>query len=192
MSKLESMNFRMVGVAPLLVHNERLANPLSPEATRLRKITSKRAKEPQDYEEMTRAEFDGGLYIDQDGPYLPSTWILAVLRSGAKEFKKGQHVGRGILILDDVFRIQYPRMEEIKTADQLWAAGFYDQRMVGNKTNRVLRTRPRFDRWALDVTLEHMPDVITRDDILRALDVAGTKLGFGDYRPRFGRFIVEL
>lgn len=189
--ELERFGFRMTGVQPLLIHNEQLANPLAPITMRMKTLTSKRKKLDEDFMEIARTEFEGGLYIDKNGPYLPNTWISATIREGAKAMRKGEATTRGILFLDDLFYLEYPGMEKVKTVQQLWDAGFYDQRMVGNQKNRVLRTRPRFDNWALDVRLFYMPKVIEKEDIMRALKRAGAELGFGDYRQRFGKFVVE-
>ena len=55
---------------------------------------------------------------------------------------------------------------------------------------RTVRERPRLDAWELEFTLEILNDDLPSDVVKNALDDAGRESGIGDYRPRFGRFIV--
>lgn len=178
----------LVGTNDLLMHNERLANPMDPAKKRLSALTGKRGKTDDDHALIARAEFDGGLYIDDDGPFVPSHWITAMIRDGAKQMKLGKAVTQGVFISIDSFPLQY---EGPRTADGLWEGGFFDQRMVGNQKVRVLRTRPRFPNWSLAIEIEYDPSVFDTRQLIQIMDVAGKKIGLGDYRPRFGRFLVE-
>lgn len=57
---------------------------------------------------------------------------------------------------------------------------------------RVMRHRPRLAEWRAEFTLTVLDDDdIPLDVLSNILTDAGTKKGVGDYRPRFGRFIVE-
>lgn len=56
---------------------------------------------------------------------------------------------------------------------------------------RVIRWRPRFNKWKLKFVIDILDDdnvsIPTLKDILER---AGATKGIGDYRPRFGRFMV--
>lgn len=186
---LPSLAFRIVGEAPLLMHNERLASPISAESQRLKALTGKRSKTDDDYRQIARAEFDGGLYIDERGPFIPDHWITAMMRDSGKLRKQGKAVTQGVLCTDDGFPLDI-RLKRA-SADRLWDEGFYDQRMVGNQKARVLRTRPRFDTWAVSCVVTYDASIFNERDLREILEVAGQKVGLGDYRPRFGRFRVE-
>jgi len=60
--------------------------------------------------------------------------------------------------------------------------------------NRVLRHRPRFDRWALSFTLELDEDMMSPKLLRAIVDDAGKRIGLGDFRldrkGPFGRFVV--
>lgn len=66
-----------------------------------------------------------------------------------------------------------------------------DTRGVVIQRARVLKWRPRFNSWKLRFTIDILDDdnisVVTLKEILER---AGQTKGIGDYRPRFGRFIV--
>ena len=54
--------------------------------------------------------------------------------------------------------------------------------------NRVTRTRPYFKDWAVDAEGMFDPAVISVDELREIAQTAGTMIGLGDWRPRFGRF----
>jgi hypothetical protein len=55
-----------------------------------------------------------------------------------------------------------------------------------------MRTRPIFATWAVDVAVDYMDDVVTRDQVIDAMGIAGLQVGLGDFRPRYGRFETEV
>ena len=54
---LSSLTFRCVGIAPLLMHNGSLANPLNPKVKEMKEITSLRKKTDENHLELQRLEF---------------------------------------------------------------------------------------------------------------------------------------
>lgn len=184
--RLGQIGFHFVGIAPLLMHNERLANPMDPATKRLKALTSKRKKTDEDQAMIARAEFDGALYIDQDGPFVPDHWVMALLRDAGKLIKLGKAITQGVLIQTDKFPLELTT--PLHTAEELWEAGCYDQRMVGNQRARILRTRPRFNDWQIRGDIFYDQSMFDDRQLLQIMDLAGVKIGLGDYRPRFGRF----
>jgi hypothetical protein len=56
---------------------------------------------------------------------------------------------------------------------------------------RVVRIRPTFKSgWELSFIIEVMDDQIQPELVNDVLTLAGKTVGIGDYRPRFGRFMV--
>ena len=51
-----------------------------------------------------------------------------------------------------------------------------------------MRTRPRFDDWAAEVKVHYQPELLNPAGIDRFMETAGSTIGIGDWRPRFGRF----
>jgi len=97
----------LIGEQPgLLLHNGELANPLNPIVKEMKKISGKRSKTEADYEELARLEFQGGLYMGQDGPVIPATCIEAMLINGAKKSKEGPKAKVGIFVTKNA-RLEY-------------------------------------------------------------------------------------
>ncbi len=67
--------FRIVGVSPLLMKNGQTADPLNVYAKAVAEISKKRNKTEADHLELSRREFFGALYIDQNGPFIPAVNI---------------------------------------------------------------------------------------------------------------------
>lgn len=181
----------IVGTMPLLMHNAQLSDPLATITKQLKKVSGKRIKTEADHEEMARIEFEGGLYWDEEfGPYVPGANIHACLLKAAKMTRQGPAIERGVVVINEVHPLAYngPR-----TVDELWKDKNYVSRLsVGVTTSRVMRTRPQFRQWALESDLIVDDGQLDLDQITSIADKAGQMIGLGDYRPRFGRFDVEV
>lgn len=180
----------LTGSASLLMHNSRLSNPLDPATKALKKYTGKRNKTDEDHEQIARLEFAGGLYLDPDvGPFIPGENVMRCLVDGAKLTKMGVKVTRGVFIKTDVNPLSYngPRGEQ-----ELWDAGWRHMASVKVGTSRTMRCRPQFHEWAVQAEGVADPSVLELDDLTTIADNAGSFIGLGDWRPRFGRFTATV
>lgn len=186
---MKTATIKIKGVKPLLMHNEQLANPLSEASRALKAVTKKKGKTDADFEEAAELEFQGGLYFHkEDGPYLPDRVIRSALIHAARKLKQGRAFEEGVEYPFERYRLEY---EGPRTIAGLWKGKFYDQRMVGNQNVRILRTRPRFDRWSCDVEIMFDETMIDDRVLEQVVKRAGT-LGLCDYRPLFGGFTAEV
>lgn len=181
----------ITGTATLLMHNSRLANPLDPATKALKAVTSKRGKTDDNHEEIARLEHAGSLYFDRDiGPYLPADNIWRALYDAAKKSKRGVRVKEGVFITTDVNPIAY---EGPRTIDGLWAdENFRHLASAKVGMQRVMRCRPQFRAWkcrASGVLDTAQLDIAELHDIA---DTAGSLIGLGDWRPRYGRFTASI
>ncbi len=193
---MDKITFRFTGNSPLMMHSDRGANPLDPQAKEMKKLTSQRQKTDDIHEAIARMEWELGMYFDKasHGPYIPTANLRATMVEGAKFNKLGQAMKRATLILVEKAKLEYtgPR-----TIPDLWDAGEYrDVRSVVVGTARVMRCRPVFPcPWSVSFELMYDPTVIQRPTIITAAEAAGNLVGLGDCRPNcggsFGRFTVE-
>lgn len=60
---------------------------------------------------------------------------------------------------------------------------------------RILRHRPMFDEWIIELTLQIETDLIDANTVRKIMDDAGNYVGIGDFRPAkkgpYGRFRVD-
>lgn len=183
--------------SPLLMHNERLADPIDPYTRSLAELTGKRKKTERDHEEIGRREFVGGGYwmIDegptgsQAEPYIPTWNIIRCLQEAATRHKLGKHVVSGIIPIQEETPLLY---DGPRDADALWKSGvFHSRKGVGVGQSRVIRTRPCFADWKVVTELELDLTILDPDTVNLIAQQAGMYKGLGDARPRFGRFKGE-
>jgi len=147
-------------------------------------------KTEADMEEISKLSFLGGLYLNKDKQVIiPSHLVEATLVCAARKTKLGKQATGAISIMNDaVLKYDGPTDLEELFADD-------DHRftnMVVVQRNRVTRTRPMFKNWEASFELQYDEAILDEAQIKEILVTAGNQIGFGDWRPRFGLFNVEV
>ena len=132
-------------------------------------------------------------YRNEDGfLYQPSEHILGALIKAAANFtfegKKSfkDVIKAGVIVEPERMPLLDDGGKQRKTWDEIDARGVVVQRA------RVVRWRPRFNKWKIQFGLQIInDDQLSPETLKEILDYAG-RIGIGDYRPRFGRFQVTL
>jgi hypothetical protein len=189
---METVTYRLTGTCPLLMHNERLANPFDPIVREMKKITAKKNKKTdEDTEALYRLEWEGGLYFDEKlGPYLPGWNIHKAIVEAAKLTRHGKDIDRGVQVMDGKAKLLYdgPRKVEAMFND----GRFIDVRGVKVGKAKPMRARPKFEAWACEFTVAVDTATINVEEVTRIINDAGSKTGIGDFRQRYGRFTAEV
>lgn len=186
----KQVTLRIIGLTPLVVHNGQLADPLNKFSKAMKDVTGKRKKVDADHEELARLEFLGGLYLKESRPYMPGVALEAMMISAAKKQRNGADFKAGMIIEDSPF-IEY---DGPKSPDEMWLDEKF-RLTVGVKLNgkvRIMRTRPQFPEWALQFTVTYIEELLNRRDIIDTATLAGWQIGLCEWRPKFGRFKVEV
>ena len=188
---MASLSIRITGTSPLLMQAETLANPLHPLTKAHKAVSGKRKKSEDDYLWLMESEWSASMYHDDDiGPYLPALNLEGCIAEAGKIHRLGKVIKQAVQVVTDRAKLEYdgPRKKEA-----LWKAErFRDVRGVAVMGKKVMRCRPIFLDWEAEFDLEFMEDVIDESDLLRVIEEAGRRIGVGTYRPRFGRFAVEV
>lgn len=180
--------YQLKSVCPILLHNGQTADQTNKFAKALKLISKKRVKTDADFEEMARIEFMAGLYMDKNGPVLPAENLTAMLIKAAKKRREGPAATSGMFVLEHA-RLEY---EGPREADSLWADEQYRHvALVVVQRNRIARTRPIFHEWQAVVKVTYEDELVNESQLDEWFEIAGSQIGIGDWRPRFGRFIVE-
>lgn len=183
---MKELRIRFTGVTPLLLHNGRLADPTYEFTRALKKVSGKRKKTDADFLEMARIEWYGGLYLNADKKIIvPSEMVEAALKDAAKREKKGKAVDRALVCVDT----SPLEIGTDKSLDELWEDPAYRLTCgVRIKGQRIMRTRPKFDRWSFVATLKY------DEYVLEASDIEGFAKGatFGDWRPKYGQCVAQV
>lgn len=181
----QTLSYRLTSSAPLLLHNGQTANPLNKWAKAMKQISAKKAKTDADYEELARLEFMAGLYLSPDGPVLPSFVVDALLVAAAKKSREGNEARAGMFGPENALLLY----DGPRTADELWAdESFRYMAIVRVGTARIARCRPVFNQWSAVVKVSVETGVVNPARVDDWMAIAGTQIGVGDWRPKFGRF----
>lgn len=186
---MEVLTIRVVGTSPLMMHSDKLANPLL-EMTRVHKsLTSKRKKTDDDHLAIARSEFIAGAYHQAGlGFFVPGANFDATFLAGAKLQKLGTHWKRGAVVITDKAKLLF---DGPSTPETLWEdSRFVDCRGVKVGTAKIMRYRPVFLEWAAQLDVAINTDVLNLEEARKAIEDAGKLIGVCEYRPRFGRFEV--
>lgn len=188
------MQIEMVGTAPLLMHNIRLADDQDPYVREIKKLTAKKTKKTDDDKmEIDRLSFAGGLYFDADlGPYMPAENIFRCLMEAGSLTRSGKKIERGVIFDGTRAKLEYDGPRDIET---MWGGGdsvHVDRRMVAVQRQRIPRVRPIFPNWALSIGVETDPTVIDPEEFEDIVEKAGRMIGLGDFRRFYGKFVGKV
>ena len=174
--KMKKINVSVKGVAPLLQHKMSLGQEAQL-ASKTKKVSGQaKGDNPEEY-----------LYKIDDKIVQPTEHFMQGIIKQLSNYKiqgKGKktykELGKGSLNIT-------PEFAEHK--NQNWVI---DNRtvVIPATRGRAVRLRPKLENWELDFTIELLNDDMPVEVIKSALDDMGRESGIGDYRPRFGRFIV--
>lgn len=184
----QTITYRLTSDCPMLMHNGQTADPLNHWSKSMKQVSGKRKKTDADYEELAKLEFFAALYMGKDGPIIPLANIDAMIVNAAKKLREGPTAKAGVFCLKDA-PMEYagPR-----TPETLWnAETFRHVAIVRVQSARVARTRPVFNEWAADVTLNIEDSIVNVAQVDAWMNVAGTQIGLGDWRPQHGRFTAK-
>lgn len=185
----QTLKFKLTSESPLLMHNGQMADPLNKWSKDLKRVSGKRAKTDADFAEMARIEWYASLYVDEGKLCIPGEVLEAALIEGAKKQKLGKQAqstlfvsGNAILHFDG----------DNLSVDELWERG--KNRLttgVRIQRNRVMRTRPRLEKWSCEVEVNFDDKILDPPRVTEIVTITGREVGIGDWRPKFGRFTAS-
>jgi len=191
---MKTINTTWTGIRPLIMHNGLMADPTNEYTRAIKAITAKGSKKltDSDYEERDRLEWEAGLYWDEsDGLVIPSDNIERCIQLGAQKSRIGKDVQAGVFCTSTQVTLKY---EGPKDKDKLFADPRFTLRKgVKVQQSRIIRIRPMIPTgWSLNFALEFDESLVNARSLEKAMIDAGAVVGLGDWRPKFGRFLVEI
>jgi hypothetical protein len=190
---MKTIKVKWSGIRPLVMHNGLMADPTNPLVRRIKEITSKGSKKmtDSDYEERDRLEWEAGLYWDsEDGLIMPSDNIERCVQLGAQKSRIGKDVQAAVFCANTHVPIVY---DGPKDKDKLYDDPRFSLRKgVAVQKSRIIRIRPMIPTgWTMTFDLEFDEGIVNPKNLIKAMTDAGSLVGLGDWRPKFGRFLVE-
>lgn len=186
---MKTITARIEGITSLIQH--RFSEQAEGESNKTTRLIGNTRGTP-------REEAEKVAYVYPDGTlYHPGAAIARLLReAGANHKVKGSRrsvkfaVPSAVIVLEDTIPLVSPDTSQPLTEFEV------DSRpvVIPATKGRVMRHRPRVDRWAMTFQLEVDDELLPTDFVHQLLEEGGRKLGIGDFRPEkggpFGRFAV--
>lgn len=191
------VRFHMQGTSPLLMHNPQMVDPMFEINREIKALTGKRKKTDDDFRQIEKLEWYGGLYLDENGDgksrlVQPTSKPRKATVEAGKTCKLGKSVERSLTFERISVPLQYDGPEDV---DELWGAGtrYVSRLSVGIGNKRVMRVRPKFFPWAMAADALFLEDVLNFEELVRLAELAGRGIGIGDNRVNgYGRFDVKV
>lgn len=193
---MKDIKIKITGIRPLVLHNGLMADPTNPYTIAIKKITSKGSKKltEHDYAERDRLEWEAGLYWSEEigGIAIPSDNLERCIQEGAKKNRLGKDFAAAVFVQESEVDVVH-RLSG-KTKERIYSEPGYTLRKgVKVQLSRIIRIRPLIPTgWHMAFTVEFDESIVNKQAVVTALTEAGSLVGLGDWRPKFGRFTVEV
>lgn len=186
----------ITGVSPLLQNNPQTVNPFNFFAKAKKVITSKRAKTEDDLLELADLEMESKLYWDDNvGIYVPSRWLTEAAITAAfavAKISKAKMRG-GIFAVEDKLTLEYDKKNKVKSIADVVKNDYFRHFMILPQAGvRVSKYAPIFHKWSFTGSIEYDDTVIDLSTLRRVYERTAKYVGFGDFRPTFGRATAEV
>ena len=188
---------KIKGTSPIIHHNGAAGlDDGSPANIEKKALTKKKGANRTDVEvaRIRELECEIALYVTADGkPTIPPAALRACIETGARKLKQGPQVREG-LIVQKVENFVYDHKLLGSTVAELSKSTQFVVPVVVQRA-RILRTRAKFDDWAVVFTVEVDDELVDKTQLESWLDISGRRIGLCDWRPEksgsFGRFATE-
>ena len=191
------MEYRITieGVSPIIQHNGAAGlDTRSPTKLEIAEITRKRGsnRTVADDERVAELECQVSLWLDESGaPTIPEGAIRACIEQAARKLKQGPQVREGMIVTETAFTYDTDRYGS--TVEEVGKSAQFTVPVVVQR-QRILRTRAKFDDWSCTFVVDTDPELVDGTQLEAWLDIAGRRIGLGDWRPQksgqYGRFKV--
>lgn len=187
---------RLDGEAPLIQHSGTGIDPETAVNREIARLAAKKASQRTETEHRRLRELEviKSLWLEDGKPTVPVSALRSAIETAARKSKEGPLVREGLLVVDTTFAWDQDRYGDGSDLDDLAKKTEFTTPVVVQR-NRVLRTRARFETpWSVEAVIETDDDLVDQERLTTWLDVAGRRIGLGDWRPEksgvHGRFSV--
>ena len=195
---IRKMHVKVSGVSPLLLNNPQTVDRFNKYAKEISKINAKKTRRTdEDYRRLADLEIRSKIYWDTDKKeiYVPSNWVMAAITGNSfKRAKVSKADIRGsVFMTEDKLPLSYKSKRTVKTPEDIVGnADFRHSMILKQGQVRISKSTPIFHDWSFETDIEYDESVIDPETLERVLVEAGKFGGYGDFRPTFGRSVVEV
>ena len=193
---IRQATIKITGISPLLLNNPQTVDRFNAFAKKMAAINAKKTRRTDDdYAELRDLEMRAKLYFDDQGVYVPSSWVMSAIAAAAFKVAKISRADiRGALFTtDDNIRLSYANQDKVKKPEDVVKNDLFRHSMnLKQGQVRVVKFCPIFHDWSFTTGVEFDDKIIDPDSLTNIIQHAAKYGGFGDLRPTFGRARAEV
>ena len=194
---IEVVNFEVRGLpgGQLLMNNPQTVDPLNEYAKAAKEITSRKKKSDADHLKLREIETEAKCFWDDSlGIYIPSRWITASIANSAFATAKiaKAKIRSSVFPCEEKIKLNYEGEREIAAVSQVYGNGHYITQNLKQGQVSITKCHPAFRGWSFKTQLEIDTEILNFSDIKRIAEYASRYVGWGDFRPTYGRADVVL
>ena len=195
-----SMRSAMVSIAgsvALLRNNPQTVDRFNQFAKRMKEISAKGTRRTDDdYLEMRDLEMESKVYFDDKlGVYVPAGWLAEAIATAAFKVAKisKANIRGALFVTDEKIKLNYRDINKVKKiADIVKNPAFRQMLTLPQGQVRIVKAFPIFHAWSFETSVEFDDKIIDPDSLTRIAEHTARYVGFGDFRPKFGRATAEV
>jgi hypothetical protein len=195
---IQQARVTITGIGPLLQNNPQTVDPFN----RYKKectLAYNRAKKSKTEEDLILSgnwDTEAKLFFDAKiGVYVPTRWLTEqIVTSAFGIIKTGKDKMRaGIFATEDKAKLTYDGMNKVKTIHDVVLDPQFRHRMILPQGQiRIAKDFPVFNNWSFSTVIEFDDSVVDLTGLTNILKRSAMYVGFGDFRPTFGRAKAEV
>ena len=193
---IQQARVTITGIGPLLQNNPQTVDPFNRYTKMKKPLTSKKAKTEEDLIELGNLDTESKLFFDPTiGVYVPTRWLTEQIVTSAYGIIKiaKKKMRGGIFATEDKAKLTYKGMEKVSTiADIVFDQQFRHRMILPQQNIRIAKDFPIFHNWSFSTNLEFDDTVVDLNGLTNILKRSAMYVGFGDFRPTFGRAKAEV
>ena len=187
---------RSEGLRPLIMHSATGLDPSLPANIEKKEITAKKGanRTEADNARLRELETLTAFWLDSyDRLVIPPAAFRSCVEKAARKLRQGPQVREGLIVTKCV-EFHYDVKKYGKELSKLSRTTQFTVPVVVQRA-RILRTRALFEEWRGTFEVETDPELVDQEQLEAWLDIAGRRVGLGDWRPEksghYGRFVAE-
>lgn len=193
---MKSIHVKFNGISPLLQNNSQTVDVFNKYAKLKKPLTSKRSKTDEDIQALRDIEVESKLYLDDEiGVYVPSRWVMAAIAKNSHAIAKiaKAKVRGAVFAVGDKCKLTYDGMELVKEKiDIVKNDKFITTLILPQQQVRLAKSFPIFHKWSFEAQLEYDDTILDEAELISILTYSAKYGGFGDFRPTYGRCLLEV
>lgn len=194
---IQQANIKISGINYLLQNNPQTVDPFNKFSKLMKAITAKGVRKTDDDRlELGNIETESKIYFDDKlGVYVPTRWMTEAICLGAfSVIKIGKAKMRGgVFMVEDKAKLTYKDMNKVKTiTDVVLNQTFRHRALLPQGQVRIPKDFPIFKDWSFETVIEFDDTVVDFKSLKAVVDRSAKYVGFGDFRPTFGRAQAEV